>query len=67
MEGDRVLMQELFKFKESPGGTANGKVEGCLLPCGLRPQFMHKLESIGVQIPPETFAPGAVGRIRNAA
>jgi len=67
MEGDRVLMQELFRFKEAPNGTMGGKVEGCLMPCGLRPQFMHKLESIGVNIPPETFAPGAVGRIRNAA
>jgi len=67
MEGDRVLMQELFKFKEAPNGTIGGKVEGGLMPCGLRPQFMHKLESVGVQLPPETFAPGAVGRIRNAA
>ena len=67
MEGDKVLMQELFRFKEAPNGTAAGKVEGCLMPCGLRPQFIHKLESVGVNIPPETFAPGAVGRIRNAA
>jgi len=67
MEGDRVLMQELFRFKEAPNGTMGGKVEGCLMPCGLRPQFMYKLECVGVQLPPETFAPGAVGRIRNAA
>jgi pilus assembly protein CpaF len=68
MEGDRVLMQELFKFKEiqTPGGRDN-KVEGCLTPCGLRPMFMHKLEHAGVTLGPETFAPGAAARMRNAA
>jgi pilus assembly protein CpaF len=67
MEGDRVLLQELFRFKELPGGTPNGKVEGMLVPCGLRPQFMHKLENAGIRIPPETFAPNSVNRLKSAA
>jgi pilus assembly protein CpaF len=66
MEGDRVLMQELFKFKEIPGAI-NAKVEGSLMPCGLRPAFMHKLENAGIKIPPETFSPGSVSRMKNAA
>jgi len=67
MEGDRVLMQELFKFKEVPGAAMGSKVEGCLMPCGLRPAFMHKLENAGVRIPPETFSPASVNRMKNAA
>jgi pilus assembly protein CpaF len=67
MEGDRVLMQELFRFKEIPGPNSATKVEGTLMPCGLRPAFMHKLENAGVHIPPETFSPGSVHRMKNAA
>ena len=65
MEGDRVLMQELFKFKETPSADP-AKVEGSLQPCGLRPMFMHKLEHAGVKLGPETFAPGAAARMRAA-
>jgi pilus assembly protein CpaF len=65
MEGDRVLMQELFKFKEVPTGAVN-KVDGGLVACGLRPMFMQKLENAGVRCPPETFMPGAMPRARAA-
>ncbi len=66
MEGDKVLMQELFRFKEIP--TAVGEtVQGALQPMGLRPQFMHRFEAAGLVVPPETFSPGAVGKYRNAA
>ena len=27
------------------------------MPCGLRPQFMYKLENAGIRMPPETFSP----------
>jgi pilus assembly protein CpaF len=57
MESDKILLQELFKFKEYPG-PADGMVHGLLQPSGLRPQFMVKLEAIGVKIAPETFQPG---------
>jgi pilus assembly protein CpaF len=67
MEGDRVLMQELFKFRETPSATSATKVVGNLLPCGLRPQFMYKLENAGITMPPETFAPNAANRMKNAA
>ena len=67
MEGDKVLMQELFKFKEIQGPNSANKVEGSLMPCGLRPQFMFKLENAGIRMPPETFSPGSVNRLKNAA
>jgi pilus assembly protein CpaF len=64
MEGDKVLMQELFRFKEIPT-AAGATVQGSLQPMGLRPQFMHKFEAAGLVVPPETFSPGA--KYRNAA
>jgi pilus assembly protein CpaF len=56
MEGERIVLQELFRFKEEPGGT-DGKVNGLLQATGLRPTFMHKLEAIGVKLKPDTFMP----------
>ena len=66
MEGDKVLMQELFRFKEIPT-AAGATVQGSLMPMGLRPQFMHKFEAAGLVVPPETFSPGAVAKYRSAA
>jgi pilus assembly protein CpaF len=66
MEGDKVLMQELFRFKEIPT-AAGATVQGALQPMGLRPQFMHKFEAAGLVVPPETFSPGAAAKYRNAA
>ncbi len=66
MEGDKVLMQELFRFKEIPT-AAGATVQGSLQPMGLRPQFMHKFEAAGLVVPPETFSPSAVAKYRNAA
>jgi pilus assembly protein CpaF len=66
MEGDKVLMQELFRFKEIPTGNPN-KVEGSLQPCGLRPMFMQRLENAGIKLGPEMFAPGAAARLARAA
>ncbi len=66
MEGDKVLMQELFRFKEIPT-AAGATVQGSLQPMGLRPQFMHKFEAAGLVVPPETFSPGAAAKYRSAA
>src|SRR5450432_444647 len=57
MEGDRVIMQELFRFTET-GFDKNGKVLGELRPSGLRPGFQAKLEQNGVKIPAEWFRVG---------
>jgi pilus assembly protein CpaF len=59
MEGDKVIMQEIFRFTEE-GLDEHGKVKGQLRPGGLRPQFMHKLEAAGFKLPPEVFTAGAL-------
>jgi pilus assembly protein CpaF len=60
MEGDKVVMQDIFKFREEPGGN-EGKVNGGLFATGLRPHFTAKLEAVGVRLPPEMFNPNFNG------
>jgi pilus assembly protein CpaF len=57
MEGDKVILQELFRFQEE-GFDQNGKIVGQLRSSGMRPRFMSKLEEEGFQVPPEFFTPG---------
>jgi pilus assembly protein CpaF len=54
MEGDTVVLQDLFKFNEE-GVDKDGKVIGQMRPTGLRPLFTPKLEAAGFRLPPEIF------------
>jgi pilus assembly protein CpaF len=54
MEGDRVVMQELFRFVET-GKDEKGKVIGEFRAAGLRPTFQPKLEQHGFKLPAELF------------
>jgi pilus assembly protein CpaF len=56
MEGDTVVLQDIFKFVEE-GLDPNGKVIGSIRPTGLRPMFTPKLEAAGFKLPPEIFMP----------
>ena len=54
MEGDVVLLQDLFKYR--PLATdGSGKPRGRLEPTGLRPKFMEKLAESNVELPPGVF------------
>jgi pilus assembly protein CpaF len=53
MEGDVVVMQDVFKFEQT--GIEKGKILGQLQPTGIRPKFTEKLEASGIQLPPEVF------------
>lgn len=53
MEGDTIVMQDLFLFEQT--GFSYGKVRGTQTPTGLRPQFMPKLVSNGVSIDDSAF------------
>lgn len=53
MEGDTIVMQDLFVFQFA--GIQNGIVKGVLKPTGLRPQFLEKLVSNGIEIPDSVF------------
>jgi len=55
MEGDTVVLTDLFKFEQT-GISPEGKVEGEMKPTGLRPQFGPKLEVYGFQFGHEMFS-----------
>ncbi|MDQ4097383.1 MAG: CpaF family protein, partial [Actinomycetota bacterium] len=56
MEGDTILLQDIFKYRLGPKGE-DGKVDGELVATGLRPKFLDKLREVGVDIPAKAFRP----------
>jgi len=56
MEGDVVTMTDIFVFEHT--GMENGKIVGRLRPTGLRPKFMDKIETAGINLPPSIFGIG---------
>jgi pilus assembly protein CpaF len=54
MEGDTVVMSEIFRFEQT-GITSDGKVIGELKACGIRPIFTPRLEAYGFKLGPEVF------------
>ncbi len=56
MEGDTIVMSEIFKFERA--GYEDGRVIGRLRPTGVRPRFMEKIEAAGIHLPPTIFGVG---------
>lgn len=56
MEGDVITMTDIFTFEQT--GIENGKIIGRLRPTGLRPKFMDKIETAGINLPPSIFGIG---------
>lgn len=54
MEGETIVMQDLFSFGAIE--YKNGRVFGRLKALGLRPHFMEKFEKAGVKLPEHVFA-----------
>jgi pilus assembly protein CpaF len=54
MEGDIILLQDIFKFRYLPGGE-RGRPAGELSPTGLRPKFMDKLVEKEIEVPANAF------------
>jgi pilus assembly protein CpaF len=54
MEGDTVVLTDIFKFEQT-GVTTDGKVMGDLKPSGIRPLFSPRLEAAGLKLGPEVF------------
>lgn len=55
MEGQVILMQDIFRFVQT--GVHNGRAEGYFTAMGIRPNFMDKIETAGIELPPSIFAP----------
>ena len=54
MEGETIVLQDIFKFDEQ-GMDASGKVIGQIKPTGLRPIFTPKLETAGFKLAADVF------------
>lgn len=54
MEGDTILMQDLFLFKQS-AIDENGKIVGALQATGLRPRASERIDDAGIKLSPTIF------------
>jgi pilus assembly protein CpaF len=54
MEGDTITMTEIFKFQQT-STDKDGKINGELVPTGMRPGFSPRLEAAGYRLGPEIF------------
>jgi pilus assembly protein CpaF len=54
MEGDTVVMSEIFRFEQT-GVSPDGQVIGTVKPCGIRPLFTPRLEAAGFKLGPEIY------------
>ena len=58
MEGDVVVLQDIFQYVEK-GLETSGKVLGEMQAVGIRPKFTPRLETAGFKLPPEIFTGGS--------
>ena len=54
MEGDTVVMTEIFRFEQT-GVSPSGEEIGDLKATGIRPLFSPRLETAGFKLGPEIF------------
>jgi pilus assembly protein CpaF len=54
MEQEIIVMQDIFKFQQL-GIDQNGRSFGQFMATGVRPTFMHKLESAGIRLAGNLF------------
>mgnify|MGYP001268923037 CR=1 FL=1 len=54
MEGDTIVMQDIFRYVQL-GVDEHGKAFGQFECTGVRPQFMTKLEAAGLRLPASAF------------
>lgn len=58
MEGDAIVLQDLFVFQRE-GFAPDGSIIGRHVPCGVRPLFMDRMEAEGITFSWEIFDPQA--------
>ncbi len=50
MEGDVIILQDIFLFDWHMGVDAEGRFLGHLKPTGIRPKFSEKLKDLGIEL-----------------
>jgi len=56
MEGDTVVLEQIFAFDFSMGVDDDGRFKGRIKSTGIRPKFARRLEDMGIALPPDMFA-----------
>jgi pilus assembly protein CpaF len=56
MEGDTIVMQDVFYLDYSMGIAEDGTYLGRLKGTGIRPKCMEKLDARGIEVPSDTFS-----------
>jgi pilus assembly protein CpaF len=62
MEGEIIVLQDLFLFDYAMGVDPDGRFRGQLKSTGIRPKFAEKLADHGIRLGPELFAADAFTR-----
>ena len=57
MEGDVIVLQDVFLFDFSMGVDDDGRFRGSLKPTGVRPKFSERLADQGIRLGAEMFTP----------
>jgi pilus assembly protein CpaF len=65
MEDRTIVLQELFAY--TPDVDAKGRYRGTPQPTGLRPKFLDKLATHGVEVPAAVLRPDGAGPRQRAA
>ena len=56
MEGDVIVLQDVFMFDFGMGVAEDGRFQGHLKATGIRPKFAEKLADYGIRLGPEVFS-----------
>ena len=62
MEGDIIVLQDVFVFDWSMGLDENGRHLGVLKATGIRPKFAERLRDVGIELAASLFAGAEVDR-----
>ena len=62
MEGDVIILQDVFLFDYGMGVDDQGKFLGHLKATGVRPKFAEKLADVGIRLGAEVFQPEPMTR-----
>lgn len=62
MEGNIIVLQDLFKFEQT--GFDDGRIVGYLRPTGVRPKFTELIDAAGYHLDAEIFGYDQRGRFR---
>ncbi|GEL77982.1 CpaF family protein [Tenuibacillus multivorans] len=54
LEGDVIVLQDIFEFEQT-GVDSEGKIQGHLVPTGVRPKFFDQIQNTDIHIPTNVF------------